>query len=165
MGYSCVVVILFNMSLYKSAFSGYFFEKPVFHLFVFCVFCLLCFEFDVIFKQYYITFLQSLFISVPNAPLFCFQFIKAFFFFSIREKLWKLSNRIIKNMFLERLWGCLDNCPRRIITPRTITPGGSCSPDNFPGQLLPKIIAPGQLPLEDNCPRGKSPSPYILAPE
>ena len=44
---SCMVIIFFNTDLRKSAFTIYSFKKLVFRLFVFYVFCLFCFEFDV----------------------------------------------------------------------------------------------------------------------
>ena len=48
--YSCVVIILFNMGLYKSVFSMDSFGKLVFLSFrAFCVFRLLCIEFNLIF--------------------------------------------------------------------------------------------------------------------
>ena len=49
MHYSCVVIILFNMDLFKSAFSTYSFKNLAFRLPVFFIFCLFCFELDVIF--------------------------------------------------------------------------------------------------------------------
>ena len=51
--YSCVVIILFNTGLQKSAFSSDSFGKLVFSSFwAFYVFCLLCFEFDVSFINF-----------------------------------------------------------------------------------------------------------------
>ena len=44
---SCMVIIFFNTDLRKSAFTIYSFKKLVFRLFVFYVFCLFYFEFDV----------------------------------------------------------------------------------------------------------------------
>ena len=44
---SCMVIIFFNTDLRKSAFTIYSFKKLVFRLFVFNVFCLFYFEFDV----------------------------------------------------------------------------------------------------------------------
>ena len=52
--YSCVVIILLNTGLYKSAFSTNSFRKLIFclsALFV-CVFCLLCVDFDLIFINF-----------------------------------------------------------------------------------------------------------------
>ena len=46
---SCVVITLFNTDLCKSAFSTYSFKKLVFPLSVFHLFCLFCFELNVIF--------------------------------------------------------------------------------------------------------------------
>ena len=51
MQYSCVVIIFFNMDLYKSVFPTYSFQNLVYRLFVFCIFHLFCFELDVIFKD------------------------------------------------------------------------------------------------------------------
>ena len=56
MHYSCVVIILFNTDLYKSAFPTYSFKNLVFDLSVFCIFCLLCFEFGVIISKKLLTF-------------------------------------------------------------------------------------------------------------
>ena len=44
--------MLFNTVLYKSVFSTYSFKKLFFHLSVFYLFCLYCFEFDVIFVDF-----------------------------------------------------------------------------------------------------------------
>ena len=53
MHYSCVSIILFNTDLYMSTFSTYFLKNLFFFsLSVFRVFCLFCFEFDVIFKEF-----------------------------------------------------------------------------------------------------------------
>ena len=41
--YSSVVIVLFNVELYKSAFSTYSFKKQAFHLSELCVFCIFCF--------------------------------------------------------------------------------------------------------------------------
>ena len=49
MHFSCMVIILFNTDLRKSAFTIYSFKKVVFRLFVFYVFCLFYFEFYIIF--------------------------------------------------------------------------------------------------------------------
>ena len=56
MHYSLVVIILFNTDLYKSAFPTYSFKNLVFDLSVFCIFCLLCFEFGVIISKKLLTF-------------------------------------------------------------------------------------------------------------
>ena len=52
MHYSCVVIILVNTGLYKSAFPTYSFENLVFRLSVFCIFYFFCFELDVIFGDF-----------------------------------------------------------------------------------------------------------------
>ena len=66
---SFVVFILFNTGLRKSAFSTNSFRKLV-SILAFCLFCLLCVEFDVIFMNF-ITFAQSLFIMVSRNLCFC----------------------------------------------------------------------------------------------
>ena len=54
MHYSCVVIILFITDLYKFTISTYYFEKTSF---LFCVFCLICFELAVIFIDFYNIFI------------------------------------------------------------------------------------------------------------
>ena len=49
MYYSCVVIILLNTELYKSAFPIYSFKNLILRLSVFCIIRLYCFELDVIF--------------------------------------------------------------------------------------------------------------------
>ena len=49
MDYSCVVIILFNMSLYKSAFSTYSFGKLVFQHSVFSALPALFFGLNIVF--------------------------------------------------------------------------------------------------------------------
>ena len=49
MHYSCMVIILFTPGLDKSIFSTYNFKNLDFRLFMFCVFCLCCFEVKVTF--------------------------------------------------------------------------------------------------------------------
>ena len=133
MGYSCVVVILFNMSLYKSAFSDYFFGKPVFHLFVFCVFCLLCFEFDVIFKILYNIFAIIVYIGSKCSIIL----------FSVYKNYKNVTTVLSKTSFwrgFEGVW---------TIAPWMIAPHGLLPP----GQLPPREVAP-RIISPDNCFRG-----------
>ena len=50
MHYFCAIITLFIMDLYKSAFPTYSFKKRSF--FVFCIFCLVWFELEVIFIDF-----------------------------------------------------------------------------------------------------------------
>ena len=49
--YSCVVIIFSSTGISKSAFSTYYFGILVFYLSVFCVFCNMRFEFDVLYNH------------------------------------------------------------------------------------------------------------------
>ena len=65
MNYFCVVIFLLITDLYKSAFSTCSFKKTLSFLFVFCVFCLICFKSNFIdflwqFCNYYLYMHQVL---------------------------------------------------------------------------------------------------------
>ena len=44
--------ILFNAAIYKSAYPTYSYKNIVFHLSMFCIFCLFYFELEVIFINF-----------------------------------------------------------------------------------------------------------------
>ena len=71
--YSCAVIILFNTSLYGSIFSGYFLKTSFLPV---CIFCFLCFSFDVIFLEFIQVFVLKLFLNVLGALWFCSHVLK-----------------------------------------------------------------------------------------
>ena len=70
---SCAVIILFNTSLYGSIFSGYFLKTSFLPV---CIFCFLCFSFDVIFLEFIQVFVLKLFLNVLGALWFCSHVLK-----------------------------------------------------------------------------------------
>ena len=70
----CVVIILFNTGLYKSAFATYLFGKLV--VLSFCAFCayFFCREFDVIFLHFYNIYI--IIVYVLGVRCFCSQLLE-----------------------------------------------------------------------------------------
>ena len=68
--YSCVVIVLFNTSLYRSAFSTVSFGKLFFKSF--CVFCVFCFESTVLNQDIKICVIMLCKLALQFCYVFCF---------------------------------------------------------------------------------------------
>ena len=105
MHYSCVVIILFKMGLYKSVLSIYFFGELVFCLSVLFVFST-CFKSDVIFINFCNICIVIIYIAGVRYSVFLFPFIT-----SDLNNLWEQIHitkiwlqLLIKNMPPESFW-------------------------------------------------------------
>lgn len=90
MHYLCVVIILLNTGLYKSAFYTCFFRKLICHLSPVFSVCSVCFVFVVIFVDL-ITFVLSFFKLVPGALLFRSHFVRTIWCENIKVVLQKFD--------------------------------------------------------------------------